>query len=76
MLYRAAPGRAAPGACLKYYSKVVAWLQTYEARLNYIYMLLLTDLEIILSLRGVCTGSSMVKIVDLKTGVEYKRVKA
>jgi len=31
-----------------------------------------------LSLRGVCTGSSMVKIVDLKTGVEYKlkRVKA
>ena len=44
MLYRAAPGRA--GACLKYYSKVAALLLTYEARLNYIYILLLTDLEI------------------------------
>ena len=47
---------------------MAAWLLTYEARLNYVYMLLLTGLEIyvcISGLHGVCAGGSMVKIVDL-----------
>ena len=56
---------------------MATWLLTYEARLNYVYMLLLTGLEIyvyrISGLHGVCAGGSMVKIVDLIIGVEYKR---
>ena len=58
---------------------MAAWLLAYEARLSYVYMLLLTGLEIyvcISGLHGVCAGGSMVKIVDLIIGVGYKRTKA
>ena len=58
---------------------MAAWLLTYEARLNYVYMLLLTGLEIYIYISGlhrVCDGGSMVKIVGLIIGVEYKRTGA